>query len=413
MSHPRPLTYLLLLTSGLTLGLCALNPNRFTSIDSGYYLQSATNLLNGKGYVINEGNRVVWNGIFPIGYSALVALLSFLTTLPVLWASKLVNLLAVSLSAFAWMHRIGTTRTIWTLSVWWLGSFLKILASTWSETVFLVILAEWVWCLFRFLPDPTSWHLTRLFLVSCALFLVRYVGGYVIVLTGLLVGVGWLNRARLQQTVRLTIGEWGLHRLMICSLAVMSGIRAYFQLNNHMAGSLFGGERFLPTESALVLTQLFGRSLLNEVLFIRDFVPGQSAVLAWAGLGLQTILMAGLYTRWRSFTRELESRPPINALSRLFLIVGITYLLALFAIRTISPFSGPNLRLMAPATFCLLTAALLWVSASAHLRQIVRPIWALLIVCSWLQLLPQANLSRKLRHIWPSSGISQSVVRAQ
>jgi len=413
MNRPLQLTSLLLSTGGLILSLCALNPTHFTSVDSGYYLQSATNLLSGRGYVITEGNRPVWNGIFPIGYSALIALFSFLTTLPVLWASKLVNLVAVGLSAFAWMHRLGTTRTVWILSIWWLGGFLKILASTWSETVFLVILAEWVWCLFRFLPDPTGWHLTRLFLVSCALFLVRYVGGYVAVLTGLLVGIGWLNRAQLQQTIRLTIGEWGLHRLMVCSLAVMTGIRAYFHLNNYLSGSLFGGNRFLPTESAIVLTQLFGRSIINELLLIRDFVPSQSAVLAWAGLGVQTFLSVGLYIRWRYYTRVSESTPPINALSRLFLLVGATYLLALFAIRIVSPFSGPNLRLMAPATFCLLTALLLWVSASAQLRQLVRPIWTLLIVFSWLQLLPQADLSRKLQHIWPSLAVDKPVVRTQ
>lgn len=411
MNRPLQLTSLLLSTGGLILSVCALNPTHFTSVDSGYYLQSATNLLSGQGYVITEGNRPVWNGIFPIGYSTLIALLSFLTTLPVLWASKLVNLVAVSLSAFAWMYRLGTTRTIWILSVWWLGGFLKILASTWSETVFLVVLAEWVWCLFRFLPDPNRWHLIRLFLVSCALFLVRYVGGYVVVLTGVLVGVGWQNRARLQQTIRLPIGDWGLHRLMICSLAVLTGIRAYFHFNNYLSGSPFGGNRFLPTEPAIVLAQLFGRSVINELLLIRDFVPSQSAVLAWTGLGLQTVLSVGLYARWR--WRVPEPTPPISALSRLFLLVGATYLLALFAIRTVSPFSGPNLRLMAPATFCLLTALLLWVSASAQLRQIVRPIWTLLIVCSWLQLLPQANLSRKLHHIWPSLASGEPVVRTR
>jgi hypothetical protein len=413
MNRPLQLIILLLLTGGLVLSLGVLNPNHFTSVDSAYYLQSATNMLRGRGYVISEGKQPVWNGIFPIGYSALIALLSFLTTLPVLWASKLVNLLALVLSAFAWLYRLGTTRTIWVLSVWWLGSFLKILASTWSETVFLVVLAEWVWCLFRFLPDPTRWHLTRLFLVSCALFLIRYVGGYVVVLTGLLVVVGWLNRDRLQQIIRLTIGEWGLHRLMVCSLAVLTGIRAYFHLNNYLSGSPFGGNRFLPTEPTIVLAQLFGRSLLNELLLIRDFVPSQSAVLAWAGLGLQTFLTVGLYARWRAHRRVPEPTPPVSALSRLFLLVGTTYLIALFAIRIVSPFSGPNLRLMAPATFCLLTALLLWISTSAQLRQIVRPVWTLLIVCSWLQLLPQANLNRKLRYIWPSLAIDRSVSQTQ
>ncbi|WP_288424880.1 hypothetical protein [uncultured Spirosoma sp.] len=142
MNRPLQLTLLLLVTGGLILGLCVVNPNRFTTVDSGYYLQSATNLLNGQGYVISNNGQLAWNGIFPIGYSILIALSSFLTNLSVLWASKLVNVLAVSLSAIAWQYRIGTIRTLWLLSVWWLGGFLKILVSTWSETVFLVVLAE-------------------------------------------------------------------------------------------------------------------------------------------------------------------------------------------------------------------------------------------------------------------------------
>ncbi len=401
MNRPRLLTLLLLVTSGLVLGLCVVNPNRFTTIDSGYYLQSATNLLNGQGYVIHDNGQLVWNGIFPIGYSGLIALSSFLTNLSVLWASKLVNLLAVSLSAIAWRYRIGTTRTLWLLSVWWLGGFLKILASTWSETVFLVVLAEWVWCLFRFLPDPTRWHTARLFLVSCALFLLRYVGGYVVLTTMLLAGLSWLNRQRLERTLRLTFGQGVLVWLLICSLAALTGFRAYFYLNNQLSGSPFGGERFLATESAAALTYLFGQSLLNELLLIRHFTPNQPTGLTWFGAGLQTFLSVGLYARWRRHTGVQESTPPLGALSRLFILVGLTYLLVLFSLRTVSPFSGPNLRLMAPTTFCLVSATLLWVSASHYLCHLIRPVWIGLLLCSWLQLLPEADMSRKLNRILP------------
>ncbi|PRY40052.1 hypothetical protein CLV58_107146 [Spirosoma oryzae] len=403
MNRPLQLTLLLLVTGGLILGLCVVNPNRFTTVDSGYYLQSATNLLNGQGYVISNNGQLVWNGIFPIGYSILIVLSSFLTNLSVLWASKLVNVLAVSLSAIAWQYRIGTTRTLWLLSVWWLGGFLKILASTWSETVFLVVLAEWVWCLFRFLPEPTRWHTVRLFLVSCALFLLRYVGVYVVLTTLLLTGLSRLNRQRLERTLRLTFGQGALVWLLICSLAALTGFRAYFYLNNQLSGSPFGGERFLATEPAPVLAHLFGQSLLNELLLIRHFTPNQPTGLTWLGTGLQTFLSVGLYARWRRHTRIQESAPPLGALSRLFILTGVTYLLVLFALRTVSPFSGPNLRLMAPATFCLLSATLLWVSASHHLRRLVLPVWIALLFCSWLQLLPQADMSRKLNRILPFS----------
>jgi hypothetical protein len=146
---------------------------------------------------------------------------------------------------------------------------------------------------------------------------------------------------------------------------------------------------------------LFGQSLLNELLLIRHFTPNQPTGLTWFGAGLQTFLSVGLYARWRRHTGVQESTPPLGALSRLFVLVGVSYLLVLFALRTVSPFSGPNLRLMAPATFCLLSATLLWVSASRHLRRLVRPVWIGLLLCSWLQLLPQADMNRKLNRILP------------
>jgi hypothetical protein len=151
------------LTAAGLITLIILNPTHFTSVDSGYYLQSAANLIGGRGYVVEEDGRWVWNGTFPIGYPALIAAGAGFSGLSVLWASKLINIMVVVLSAGLWLRRVGPERTLWLLSIWWMGGFLRILAYTWSETLFLVLLAEWVWAIERV---PAIAYVTSGYVVS-------------------------------------------------------------------------------------------------------------------------------------------------------------------------------------------------------------------------------------------------------
>ncbi|QJW89385.1 hypothetical protein HNV11_08300 [Spirosoma taeanense] len=386
------------MTGLLLAGLVLSNPNHGTSIDSGYYLQSAANLLAGRGYVVQETGRLVWNGTFPIGYPALIAGLSGLTGLSVLVASKLINGLFLMVSGWVWTRRLGTQRATWMLSVWWLGGFLKLLTYTWSEAVFLVLLAEWVWQLHCLLTAPTPRRTIVLILVGYALFLVRYVGGYVFALTGLLALLSWLSPERLSLPIarQRSIGR----QLLTASLAGITGLGTYFELNSLFSDSAFGGERFLPTESSGQLAWLFGRALLNEGLLIRDFTVGGSDWLAWLGVGLQGVLLSLGGWRLRRAYRPMNDERQTATLSQLFVMTGFVYVGVLFILRTLSPFDAPNLRLMAPSTFCLLTAGLLWVGQlPVQYQRLIRPYWAMLLLGSWLQLLPQANLNHKLNQV--------------
>lgn len=399
---------LLLVGAGLTVaglaGLVWINPTHFTSVDSGYYLQSAANLLAGRGYVVDEDGHGAWNSTFPIGYSALIALFSRMTGLPVLWASKLVNVGAVALSAGMWLRRIGTARTIGLLSVWWLGGFLRIMAYTWSETLFLVLLAEWVWALNGFLKTPTLHWTIRLVLLSFGLFLVRYVGGYVVGLLMLLSAATYLIPDRLQTLLRVEIRPKTAGVLLTIAGICVTGMGMYGWLNYQLSGSVYGGVRFVPTDSIGSLLNLFTRSIGNELLLIRDFVPTGTNELAWAGVVIQ---LTGLWLVRRQFYHQFPiptlQRPDPSAtttLVRLFGLVGGLYIPVLFGLRMVSPFSGPTARLMAPATFCILTAGLLWAGTMDNAWQRkLRPCWFGLLLCSWLQLLPQADFSAKMARV--------------
>ncbi|QMW04561.1 hypothetical protein [Spirosoma foliorum] len=377
--------------------LILLNPNRFTSIDSGYYLQSAANLLAGRGYVITEEGELIWNGIFPIGYSALIAIVSSLTGLPILVASKLVNFAAIGTYGYCWTRRLAIAQAVWVLSIWALGSFLKIAVYTWSETVFLVLLAEWVWAFHQFLLKPIVSRVLVLSLIGYSLFLIRYVGGFVFGITGLLAMLLRFFPRQTQPRLGSLPARSISPKLLLITLIGLSGLSVYFWINQQLSGSYFGGERFVSTESAFELTRIFAWALLNECLLIRDFAPTDSTKLAWVGLAIQVILFSTAYRKLRRNQLPNEKAPQLNRLSGLFILTACLYLLTLFSLRTMSPFSNPNLRLMAPFTFCFLMASLLWIGQwPVRWQKNLLPYWLALLACSWLQLLPQADLLHKI-----------------
>ena len=346
----------------------------------------------------------MWNGTFPICYSALIAAFSSLTGLPVLWASKLVNGVALVLSAGLWLRRIGPVRTIWLLSVWWTGGFLRILAYTWSETLFLVLLAEWVWGLNGFLRTPTLYWAVRLVMLSLGLFLVRYVGGHVVGLMMFLSAAIYLIPRRTQSVLRVSVRRETADALLGMSGLCFAGMGAYGWLNYQLSGSLYGGERFLPTESTGLLMARFAGSIGNELLLIRDFLPTGTNQLAWLGVVIQLIWLWVLRQRlYRQPSVPAPYQPNLSAtitLIRLFVLAGGLYIPVLFGLRLISPFNGPTARLMAPATFCLLTASLLWVGTTDEVWQRkLRPYWVILLICSWLQLIPQVDFNDKLARV--------------
>ena len=386
--------------------LCWVNPNHFTSPDSVVYLRMAT-------------MPAAWDSTFPIGYPSLIAFVAALTGLPVLWASKLVNGLSILVFSWLWQRRVGQTTTAWLASIWLLGQFLRIAAYTWSETVFLVLLAEWVWQLHRLLRTPTSYikthkpyiihptsyirkptsyiiHPTSFIGIGLVLFLVRYVGGFIWIVVGILLinpFRNWLLARDFSQQITPNTNSTYAKILLLG----ITGCGSYLVSNQLLTGSPFGGPRFLPTESVGALIGLFGRALLNECLLIRDVVNGQQAGLVWAGVGVQLLWMAGglLAVRpsqkqpMRDQLQETSNRETTSLL-RLFLLTGTVYLFVVLGIRTVSPFNGPDARTMAPFTFCYLIAFVLWLSQNPIRQRAVRSYWLGLILCSWAQLWPQS-----------------------
>lgn len=108
----------------------------FLTPDSHYYLQAAQNLLDGKGYRIVFEGKETFCAIWPIGYSALIAFVSWLTVFSIETASKIVNLLA--LVGCFWLIQRRFQEKAWFVALGLMtSSLVQLYTNTWSETVFL------------------------------------------------------------------------------------------------------------------------------------------------------------------------------------------------------------------------------------------------------------------------------------
>ncbi|MCY7356940.1 MAG: hypothetical protein LH609_05625 [Rudanella sp.] len=307
----------------LVAGISVWHPTQATSPDSAHYLRLATAWST-------------YTGIFPPGYSGLIWLVSGITSLPVLWASKFVNWLALGYFGWAWACRVGMKRAVFLLCIWLLPGNLRLLAYTWSETLFIVLLLETVWTLNCLQVGPTRAHAHRMVGLLVALVWVRYVGLFLVL-------AQWSIAVR-RTAVRRTV-----------SLNILLGIAPLILLNHFLTGHPFGGPRLLPTEAWPELLNIVSVAALNEVL-LYDYRPGrQTEFVGFMALVQALEIIIAICWLRRTFIGQSVTVIPTPLARRLF-GVGLAYFLTLFVLRTISPFDPLNERLMAPGSVCWLVA---------------------------------------------------------
>ncbi|MEZ0540100.1 hypothetical protein [Fibrella arboris] len=395
------LVALWLLISALIGGLSYVNPTHFLSPDSAYYLSFAGWLvgLDGDQYGhVTSG----WEGTFPVGYPLLIGTLAKASGTSLLVASKLLNSLSTGVFLLIWRNRVGARRAIWVGSVCLLGGFLRLLAYTWSEWVFVVLLLEWLWSVSRPVTAGagSSDHyrfVARLFLLTSGLFLLRYVGGYVVLAYGLQALGTYRHIDKIDREKRFGAD-------LLYAAASITFMLGYFYLNYRLTHSPYGGERFVnTTETIGEKVALITLAVINEGLLVRDFIPGESVILVLLGAVLQGLLIGWIWPRLNQQRDTLPNWSPTDRqLLRTYLVSAGTYLALLFALRLFSPYSGPNARLMAPASFPFLVILTSWISCWHNVvaRRQLGYWWTVLLLCSWLQLLPQADLWQKFTQVW-------------
>jgi len=371
-----------LLHSGIILFLSYINPNHYTTIDSHYYLESATNLLSGKGYTLAENNIYRWNSTFPIVYSLFISIISFVTGTSVLIASKLVNIAASGIWMI-YLNRWFGEKSIMLSCILFFGSFLKLWAHTWSEPLFLIILFCWTYQFYKLNKSPefSKKSFACLILLGILLILIRYAGIF-IVPTALAFGVVYLRKKNFSKT-----------RFSGCLASAWTAFFAFYLcINKYLSGTWSGGERFDGNVDILGNFTAFSKGIMNE-LFIIDIDSEDFNFLSLAGIAIQILVI--IIWRYQNL-KKIKSPSPLKLH---FWIVAGGYLFFLFIARLFSPFDDPGYRLLAPYSFLALNGFCLILDFDQFSKRLKYASF-FLIIFSWLDLLPRQNFDIKLLQVF-------------
>ena len=319
-----------------------LDADGYLSPDSVNYLALVENLRAGHGLVTANSGRVLLDytpfAEWPVGYPLLIFVVGAFTGLSSFAASKAVSILLFMASA-ALIAR-AFPRDGWVLAcVPCFGATLEMFAYTWSEVPFTFLLIALAVLTARVLRDDgTKASANVLLLLACGtgLFLSRYVGA-VAICHIVFLAVVKLWRKQLRYAVLLGFTAAGLALF----------VSAYLWRNVIETGYPTGMERPPATGSALELANQLLTAVVGEVAVV---VPPNTVVwsLQLSLAAVFAILVGGLaFAAHRHARTKLPESDWIEALS--FLWVGLTYLLALVAMRWLKEFDAFDFRLLDPA----------------------------------------------------------------
>lgn len=352
------------------------SPSGGLSPDSYHYLESAQYLSLGQGYLTTFGGHTAYNVTWPIGYPLGIAVLHSLSGLSVFWCSKLLNYL-VWLSCFVASWRLMGSRAWFVVLPLCTGNAVKLLSYTWSECLFLGILLLFCWHLSRYRSAVQLRYWIALWGLTVSLFLVRYVGGIVLVALGLWAIGAWLRNDRNTAL-----------KILTTSTLALAFMLAYLLHNDWQTGYWFG-ERSLAPLALHDYAYKLSWGLLNEWLIVKDWNGLLSDGLCGLGIVLQgwvcwQVGKGGLGPlRWRTMPR----------LAQVMLGVAGCYLLLLL-VPSLTPYMDFNYRFFAPATVLIQIALQCWLvqpSAQAVYERSQVPITIL-----YLSSLVEAGLSGRV-----------------
>lgn len=348
----------------------------FLTPDSHFYLQAAQNLLSGKGYAITFEGKETFCAIWPIGYSALIAGMAWLTTFSVETASKIVNLLA--LAGCFWLIQRRFRENAWFVSLGFsASSLIQLYTNTWSETLFILFVLGF--CVF-FSPTERAnqWQKEGSVIFAVAAFFTRYAGIFLLIPLML----------RRQYKAVFYFVVW---------------IVGYLFFNFYHTDTYTGGHGFWPTEP---FDQRLGRGMRGwgeEVLFfaIRDWDLknlGLSDLVKWFiyGIALLQWVLIGLIVRHVILTKKIK----INAdsmtkfmLKEPFFIVAFAYLLFTITVYlTDSSIESLYFRRLAPSSLLFTLGILAWVSQQKQLFERTKWLFVAFFALSIIHSIPKIGV---------------------
>ena len=385
--------FLVLLYVGLVITILLrayVEATHYCSPDSNFYLKTAENLLNHKGlvrpnnYPFSKSTGDVYFAVWPAGYPVLIAGLSFLTKLPVLVSSKLVNLLFLGFTFMLlhkWLGKIAWFPALYFCSF----GMLEVYSYTWSESAFLFFVI-WLGYILQQnhqqIFSPGKWQFLPLTLCLVGLFLFRYAGlVYFFLIFGFMLWYGLRKNYRL-----------ALHYFAALALS-STFVLAYLFYNYYQTGFYTGGARIFPEQESLsYFFEVLFKGLANQFFLARNYYFYGYTDYLFSALLLAQLVVCGLLI----YNRKLLTKPTFDAKATTLLLLGGFYLVAIIVLRKLSPFDKFDYRILAPFGMPVFLA--LFYTVSRHpvfFRKTCKWVVAFMLL-SLLMNLPKVYLLEKL-----------------
>jgi hypothetical protein len=309
--------------------------------DGAFYLALAQNLRDGHGYYLYDSFVAFKPTLFstwPVGYSTLIYGVSILTNLSVFWASKVVNILCVAGSFIAFRTFFGSFVAPYGI-VFLLGTVFRRSYCSLSELSFTFGLFCYCLSMSRFIDrERIVLPSVSIFLSSIFIFLMRYVGAFVLLPTIILSGLFAFQR------------QWKKSLTLIFISMLTLGLQASYIINNYRRTGLFTG---WPRIKAQEGTYDLAVELLSRLISEANLIWSRSINfhIFLVTLALQTILVYQIYRKYK----DHESTDPDVRMKDSFLfctiLVSLCYLSAFIILRFNFAMENFASRHFAPITF--------------------------------------------------------------
>jgi hypothetical protein len=320
----------------------------YLSPDSKFYLRVAQNVLNDKGlvapgkYPFDESTPEHPFTVWPVGYPLMISAVSRITSLPVLPASKLLNLLLVA-GVIIWLYWHDPSSSWFTATYLMTFGKMEIISYTWSELAFVFLMLMLV----SFVSKPQLKFVDGIWLalILVGLFLVRYAGLILFFFTAIAMAARYLKSDK-QSAVFMFFA------LLVSSVYVL----LYFNANHAISGYYTGSDRIQPDwESIPYFTKLLLQGLANELSLARNYYyRGWPDAVYLTTIGVQALWLSLLVKKRRLISHALVPR------EMMMLFMGFFYLVAVVILRKISPFDPFDFRILAPFSAPVFLALFSW-----------------------------------------------------
>lgn len=359
------LVFLFLLIFPILLLRVTIESTNYCTPDSVYYLEVSKNILSGLGCVgpktfdyNSDKSKLIplydktpfgqpnlyekeYFAVWPLGYPLCIVAVSYVTTLPPLWASKLLNILLLGLDFYLLFLLFSGSSY---LPLYYFCSFtmLEICSYTWSENLFIPFFLMLILSIKK-IHTSTTILVKYILLLALALFgmcMARY-ASIIFYVSTFVVLLHYLRRQAFEKAKMIFFG------LVISTISL-----SLYLFNNYIQSGYVTGMPRTNTQdyTSIELTGKFFMGIFHQLHLIKQFrISGTADLIFYLfSTTLQLSLMAYLF--YILINNSIEKN--FSEKSKLMLSLGFIYLIFLiymtytsvidpFDYRTLLPFSFP------------------------------------------------------------------------